>query len=30
MNINIGDELRRSKSRVLCMAIALGLVSAGG
>jgi hypothetical protein len=28
MNINIGDELRRSKGRVLGMAIAVGLVSA--
>jgi hypothetical protein len=30
MNINSGDELRWSKSRVLGMAIALGLVSADG
>lgn len=29
MNANIGAELRRSKSRVLGMTIALGLVSAG-
>lgn len=28
MNMNIGHELRRFKSRVLCMAIAVGLVSA--